>query len=288
MIKFIHLFLSTCLLSAFCYGQSAWTKKKNEGYLQLQYNTIPTYNEVFQDSEDLSEYPYREQTQMSLNFYGEFGISDKTTLITHIPLKILKSGDLNPEIDWHLIDPIYLPPSETATKLGNIELGIRQNILSKSIVLSAQLNVELNTSYYNSKTGVRTGYDAYSFIPTLNIGKGWNRSYIQGFTGLALRTNDYFQSFKIGVEFGYKVTDNLWAIAFIDGLQTIDKGSKTNNITDSYTYLYVNDQEYMAFGFKVNYDIKDDFGINLGLGGAFTANRVAKKPSMALGVFKKI
>lgn len=287
-MKLIFTFFISIFLFNISYSQSAWTKEKNSGYFQLQYNTIPTYDEVFQESGDESLFPYRELTQMSFNLYGEYGITDKTTLIGHIPFKIMKSGDLNENIAWNLIDIPYVPEEKSLTGLGNIELGVRQQLYSKSIVVSAQLNVELNTSSFHEESGVRTGYDAYSFIPTLNVGKGWDKYYVQGFTGAALRTNDYFQSFKIGGEFGYKVHKNLWAIGFIDGLITIDEGSKSIPITDMYTYMYVNDQEYMAYGLKLNYSKDDRFGFNFGFGGAFSAKRVAKMASLAIGVFSKI
>lgn len=287
MKSLFTLFFSTaCLVTSL--AQSAWTKEKDKGYFQLQYNTIPTYDEVFQESGDESLFPWREQTQMSFNFYGEYGITDKTTLIGHIPFKIMQSGDENENIPWEVLDIAYLPKSETLTALGNIELGVRQQLYNKSFVVAAQLNVELNTSSFSEDSWLRTGYDAYSFIPTINIGKGWNKSYIQGFTGAALRTNDYFQSFKIGVEYGYKVHKNLWAIGFIDGLITIDEGERISLLTDPYTYIYVNDQEYMAYGLKLNYSKNDQFGFNFGFGGAFSAKRVAKMASLALGVFRKI
>lgn len=287
-MKWLLTALFSVVALQFSNAQSAWTKQKDEGYFQLQYNTIPTYDEVFQESGDKSLLPLREQTQMSFNFYGEYGITDKTTLIGHIPLKMMKSGELNKNIPWEVIDVPELPSSETIVGLGNIELGIRQQLYSKSIVVSAQLNMELNTSSFSEESGLRTGYDAYSFIPTLNIGKGWNKSYIQGFTGAALRTNDYFQSFKIGVEYGYKVHKNLWAIGFIDGLITIDEGSLNDPFYDSFSYMYVNDQEYMAYGLKLNYSKNDTFGFNFGFGGAFSAKRVAKMASLALGVYRKI
>lgn len=269
-------------------SQSAWTKQKDEGYFQFQFNTIPTYDEVFQESGDQSLLPFREQTQLSFNLYGEYGISDKTTLIGHIPLKIMKAGDLNDNIPWELIDIAYLPKEETILALGNVELGVRQQLYAKSFVVSAQLNLKLNTSTFDKESGLRTGYDAYSFIPTLNIGRGWNKSYVQGFAGAALRTNNYFQSLKIGVEYGQKVHEKLWAIIFIDGLITVDEGSINEPLLDSYTYLYVNDQEYMAYGLKLNYSANDKVGLNFGFGGAFSAKRVAKMASLALGVFYKI
>ncbi len=288
-MKLLFTFFISIFLFNISYSQSAWTKEKNAGYFQLQYNTIPEYDEIYGISKDNSLFPERLQTEMGINLYGEFGITDKITLIGHIPVKIHKSGDINPKVFLPTVD-IDGPFTEsgTLTALGNIEIGGRYNLYNSTYVVSGQLNVELNTSTFDSDLGLRTGYDAYAFTPTINVGRGWSKSYIQAFTGFTLRTNDYHQSFKFGVEYGYKVLPKLWAIGFIDVLHTVDDADLYFSFNTLTTSNYINNQEYIAFGLKVNYDYNDNFGINFGFGGAFHAELVPKKPSMAIGIFSKI
>lgn len=285
-MKIIYSVLVGFLISSSVQAQSAWTKKKGESYIQAQFNTIPEYSEIFQDSEfDGELFALRHQTQASLNFYAEYGLTDKTTIISHIPVVHHTSGKINPD---HLADLGQIGTESDLTALGNIELGIRHQLYNKSVVISAEFNTQLNTSTYQSESGLRSGYDAYSFRPTLNIGKGWNKSFLQGFTGLTLRTNDYHQSFNIGVEYGYKIHSKFWTIGFINGILNLKDAEGTLSEIDRTTYNYVYNQEYLAFGFKVIYDHNENFGFNLGFGGAFTAQYVAKSPSLAIGVYTKL
>lgn len=279
--------------STVTFAQSAWTQKKGKSYFQAQFNTIPEYGELYPDNDENDPlFSTRLQTQRSLNFYGEYGLTDKTTLITHIPIVYNSSGKLNP--DANLFFPTDLPPisytgaEEDLLALGNLELGLRQELYNKNIIISAELNTQLNTSSFQEKSGLRTGYDAVSFRPTINIGKGWNKSFLQGFGGATFRTNDYHQSINFGVEYGYKLSSKFWAIGNIIGVLNFEDSEKTLSYIERATYNYVSNQEYVSFGLKFIYEYKESLGFNLGLGGAFTAKNVAKSPSLALGVYTKL
>jgi hypothetical protein len=52
--------------------------------------------------------------------------------------------------------------------------------------------------------------------------------------------------------------------------------------------LYINNQEYVAYGFKGLYDFKDNFGLTLGLDGAISASKVAKQLALSGGIYYKI
>ena len=288
-MKWLFTITLSAFISHLSMSQSAWTKPKNEGYFQLQFNTIPEYDEVYSDVKDQSLLPVRLQTEMGFNLYGEYGLSDKLTVLGHVPLKIHKSGELNPKIFLPTLD-IAGPEEDSGNliALGNIEVGARYKLYDKSVVISAQFNVELNTSTFDEDLALRTGYDAFGFTPTINIGKGWNKSYIQAFTGATLRTNDYHQSFKLGVEYGYKLIPKLWAIGFIDIITSFDEGSRVITPKDLISLNYVSNQEFSAYGLKLIYEYKKHLGFNFGFGGAFGAQFVPKKPSMAFGIFSKI
>lgn len=43
------LFIFTC--NQFVVSQSAWVKEKDEGYVQVAYNSIPSYNRIFNQKE---------------------------------------------------------------------------------------------------------------------------------------------------------------------------------------------------------------------------------------------
>lgn len=100
------------------------------------------------------------------------------------------------------------------TSLGNIEIGLKHNFYKKDGVLSGQISVEANTSSFDAISGIRTGYDAWSFTPLFLTGRCFGKTYLQSFIGANIRTNDYSSNFKIGGELGRKITKNIWIIGF--------------------------------------------------------------------------
>jgi len=257
-------------------AQSPWTKKKKEGYVQLSFTTISNYSELY--GKDKGTIP-REITDNTLQLYSEFGLSDKTTLIASVPLKMVKTGKL--------AVPLTVLEEESKTSLGNIQVGIKHNFSNKKWLLTGQLTIEANTGSYNAASGLRTGYDAWSFTPLFIAGRGFDRWYIQAFTGFDIRTNNYSSNYKLGGEIGYKTLDWLWIAGFLDGVASLNNGDITLPTENLTTGLYVNNQGYAGFGLKFIGEINNYFGANIALGGAFTGNNVAKAPAISFGIYHK-
>ncbi|WP_400077907.1 hypothetical protein [Winogradskyella sp. R77965] len=275
-IKTLILFIS---LSAF--SQSPWTQEMGKFYTQLSYSTIPNYNEFFGDP-DYST--IGELSDNTVQLYAEYGISDNTTLIVNLPLKLITfNGFQDPRIDC--IGDCSQDFNETA--LGNIELGIRYNFYKKDWILSGQLSTEANTASYFEDSGIRTGYDAYTITPLFLAGRSFEKTYIQSFIGANIRTNDYSSNFKIGGEFGYKLHKRIWLIGFLDIVKTLANGDVSLPFQNRFTGLYVNDQDYGSYGLKGIGEITDKFGVTAGFGGAFFGNNVAKQAALNFGLYHK-
>ena len=267
------LLFSTSLVLA----QSAWTKKKGEAYVQLTFTGINNYNSIFGDPDYTTE---RQITDNTLQFYGEYGLSDKTTLLLQIPMKQIKTEGL-------VGNGQAFTSADSNISLGNIEFGLKHKLFENKWIGAVQLNIEANTGQYSPASGIRSGYNAWSFTPTLNIGRSFNKFYTQTFVGFSLRSNNYSSNFKIGGEFGITPINKVWLIAFIDIIKSFENGDIDLPISNQLTGLYVNDQEYFAFGFKAIGEITDEFGINIGVGGAFSGNNVAKQKALSFGLYHK-
>ncbi|WP_299833943.1 transporter [uncultured Tenacibaculum sp.] len=277
-MKKLAYFLLFCL-TVNTYAQSPWTQKKGEAYLQLNFTTIPSYSDIFGNPDFQTE---REISDNTLQLYAEYGISDKTTLIANLPLKFVSTGDLVNA------SPVSVTAEGSETSLGNIQLGVRHNFYNKKWLISGQLMVVANTGSFDAATGLRTGYDAWTFTPVISAGRGFDKWYIQAFTGVDIRTNEYSSAFKLGGEAGYKVGSWLWLAGFLDGVASFQNGEVQQPITNLLTSLYVNDQSYAAFGFKIIGEINKNFGANVGLGGALSGRRVAKSPALSFGLYYKL
>jgi len=277
-MKHITTFL-ILLISISVFSQGPWTQEQGKWYTQASFSTIPNYDALFGDPDYNTE---RETTDNTLQFYGEYGISDKTTLIINLPLKIIKTGNLTiPNSTPVLTDE----GSETA--LGNIEISVRQNFYKKVWLLSGQFSLEANTSSFDDATGIRTGYDAWSFKPLFLAGRSFKKSYLQTFAGASIRTNDYSSSYKIGAEYGIKIIKSIWLAGFLDIEKSFENGSVVLPDSNLATGLYVNNQEYGVFGFKAIGEFSDDFGVTASLPSALFGNNVAKQVAFSFGLYKK-
>ncbi|CAM1369311.1 conserved exported hypothetical protein [Tenacibaculum sediminilitoris] len=273
------LFLIT--LNAF--SQSPWTKNKNEGYVQLSFTTIGSYDKIYGNPVYT---PQRKITDNTLQVYGEYGVTDKTTVFANIPFKILKTGDFTE--DMSAIFPSFIIDEASENLLGNIQLGIKHNFSNSKWLFSGQFSIEANTSTYKENSGIRSGYDAWTFTPLFLTGKGFDSWYIQAFTGFDIRTNDYSSNYKLGGEIGYKALNWLWIAGFLDGVASLKNGDVILPQENLATGLYVNDQSYAAFGLKFIGEFNKSFGANIGLGGAFAGRNVAKAPALSFGLYHKL
>lgn len=262
------------LSSSFVFSQSPWTQEKGKFYTQLSFSTIANYDEVFGDPEYQTN---REITDNTLQLFGEYGLSSKTTLLVNLPIKLIKTGDV--------VNGNAFITEDSKTALGNISLGLKHQFYKKKWIISGQLNVEANTGSFETASGIRTGHDAWTFTPTLNIGRSFEKFYVQAFTGIGLKTNDYSNNFKIGGEIGTKVHSKIWLVGFIDIVNSFNDGNVNLPFSNLGTALYVNNQEYGAFGLKAIGEINDSFGGILSFGGAFSGNNVAKQAALSVGIY---
>lgn len=274
--KLLFLFVAICSFS-----QSPWTQEKGKFYTQLSFTTIPNYDAIFSDTDQNLFGTYTDNT---VQFFGEYGLSDKTALLVNLPFKLISVTDFeDPRIDCSG----DCGKDYNNNTFGNISVGLKHNFYKKDWVLSGQLSIEANTSTYDANSGIRSGYDAWSFTPLFLAGRGFGKTYIQAFLGADIRTNDYSANFKIGGEIGRKISKKIWLIGFLDISKSLENGEVTLPVQQNLTSLYVNDQEYGSFGFKGIGEFTENFGVTAGFGGAFFGNNVAKQAALTFGVYHK-
>ncbi|GAA3595991.1 hypothetical protein Q4Q39_07830 [Flavivirga amylovorans] len=276
-----HIKILFLLIGVSAFSQSPWTQEKGKLYTQLTFTTIPNYDTFFGDPDYTISGKISDNT---IQFYGEYAFSDKTSLVLNLPLKLISINDFE-----NLLTNCTSDCSKdfNKTALGNLEIGIKHNFYKKDWVLSGQFSIEANTGSYDTTSGIRTGYDAFTFTPLFLAGKSFKRNYIQGFIGANIRTNNYSSNFKIGGEVGRKITRHIWLIGFVDIVKSLENGNIELPVENTFNGLYVNDQDYGAYGFKGIGEITNKFGLTAGFGGAFFGNNVAKQAALNIGAYHK-
>lgn len=271
------------LASAPLLAGGPWTQAKGEGFGQVSYSFIPEYRSLYvsgggsDDALGLN----RNVTDMTIVGYIEHGLSDRLTISGIIPYKITETSEETFTSDF----PNVLAAG-SLSGLGNITAGLKYNFISSSLLVSGVVLVDAKTSKSDSLTGLRTGYGAWGVAPVVSIGGSRNNFYGFVDTGLRFRTNDYSNEFILNGEAGIQLFNRLWVIGVLDVRQSITDGTADNENSEQ-TGLYPDNQEYVAPGFKLLYDITPKFGLNFSAFGAISGNLVAKSPSNTLGIYMK-
>lgn len=265
-IAFLVLF-SVSQLSA----QQAWTQKQREAYVQLGTNLF-SYSTAYGDDFKAADIP-RPITETIISLYGEYGITNTLTATAIVPLHFISSGNLDEE--W----TGFSPEKGNITGLGNVSLALTYNLYKKNtVVLSSKFTSVINTSNYDAATGLRTGFDAYSFSPTFLIGIGTNTFFASAETGFSFLTNDYANRYLFSAQIGKDFTPGrkITGIFSISSSIALGNPSDEENIrideTTLYTALYQNEQTYYAAALKAGYKFTANWTLWLAAAGGIAKN----------------
>ena len=261
-------------------AQSPWTKKKGEAYTQISYNILSKYSGLYGDLKSTERFI----TDKTLSLYSEIGITKDYTFLVNLPIKFLKAEELS-----NKNNTTPLTSEGSLTTIGNINIGVKRILLKKKKwLLSGQLTTEINTSTFDRNTGLSSGYDTWTVSPLIIAGLGLNKLYFQLYTGAELRFKDYSNNLKFGGEVGYKIIPRIWLVAFLKGTVSFKDGSVILPLRNLSTGTYINNQQYVANGFKVIGELTDKLGVNASFTGALFADNVARREAMNFGIYYKI
>lgn len=258
------------LLCGSVFAQSPWTQAKGSGYAQLAFTNIGQYSDIFGDPDYTLPIKIADRT---IQLYAEYGIAENSTLIVEVPLKLLSTG----------ASPVSVYANLSNTSLGNVRVAYKHGLGQiGGWSLAGIMDVEAPTGRQDlSDFPMPSGYDCWTFTPMISAGMGKEKLYVQLFAGAGFRTNELGKTIRGGGELGYKLLSKLWGAFFVDVLMTDQEYAETPFA------LYVPNQEYGGFGFKFIGELGANWGLNLGLGGAFFGRNVAKAPAITFGAYAK-
>ncbi len=265
----------------------AWLKPKGHGYLQLSFTHL-YYDHMLNSSIDI-ETMQRSIRDMTLQFYGEYGITDKLNVLAVLPYKMVQTGDEILITDFTTdTPPVLLNPLQEGelSGLSNLQFGLKYLLHNSKYVVSTQVFASNPESSYDDSTGLRIGYDAWTFTPSLLIGRGFSKTYFSGEVGYQFRDNDYAHNFIAAVEYGYKWSrekSHTWFMAVVNAKVPVTDGTfdERNGIQNA---LYRDNSGYVSPGLKVNQLVGENYYITLGGYGAFWAKNEGGGATISLGL----
>jgi hypothetical protein len=280
-MKATLLLFSFLLFASLLLAQSPWTRSKAGFYTQAAWQFIPTYDAIFDKNfPDDTRNLEREITENAVQFYGEYGITSKTTVWAAVPFRFMKSGD---NVGGGPNPPVT---AGTLSGFGNVTVAVRQNFLSKNLTFSGQLRVDLPVSKFDQPTGLSTGYDALTLLSTLSVGKGYGKYYwfaYGGWGGRGVWKNNFI---NIGAEGGAKL-GKCWLIGFSELWQDIGSEIYAAPPSNEITGLFLPNPSYWSFGAKGIYEFNRFWGALVTVAGAFQGDLVPQRPAFSLGAYFK-
>ena len=275
MKKLIYSLTIFSCLHVFAGG---WIQKEGAGYFQLSQRVLVA-DKIFKDWSDVVQ--FRTLGNYTTSFYGEYGISNKFTVVADFPL--FTRNTLNAEVNGNTGKVINEGLSKNG--IGDLDLAIKYGIKTDGpLVVNVGLTFGLPTGSTDSKSNIPmpTGDGEFNQMLKLEAGYGFNSPiYMVAGAGYNNRTNGFSDDFRYDFEIGiaYKI---LFRIK-ISGIYSTFNGDNSINSTA----LFSNNVEHFSYNPEVGYIIKDKYGFAFG-GAGGNGRNVHAAPYFTFSGFLKI
>lgn len=235
-------------------AQSGWTKAKGEGFYQLSFQSFGSSDYYTLGGERLNTNKF---SQQSLVFYGEYGLTDRFTVIANLPIQTWNGfentqtvsglGDLRLEFKHSLLKK-YLPL--TISVAPEIPIGTANNFAQSTINDFEEINLPSGDGEFNVWTTLATSFA----LPNAPF-------YGSIFGAYNFRTEydgvSFSDQIAVGAEIGYKVADVVWINARLNGLNSVD------DVLVATDFVRGDGTEYTSYSFGASFPVYKDFHLNL-------------------------
>ncbi len=258
-------------------AQQAWTKPKGGFYTQIGGSFLQA-NQVLNGLEKPVALN-RQVTDVTFQFYGEYGLTNWLTASAQVPFKVLQVTN----------ETANLPQQEgSLNALSNIQAALTARIYQKNgWMVSGKAGVALPTARYQANTGLRSGFDALTVAPSLMAGYGHPKFFTSAEVGIALRNNGYSNRYFAAWQIGKFVGKNkrLLPILAFEFVKSAENGTY-NDGTSSSTGLYLDAQSYLSPGLKLGYKASKSVMLWASVGGGVggVTRNIAASPGLSFSI----
>ena len=283
--KILLAIIFTIVYSNMAFSQ--WTKQKGKGYYKLS----AWYLEADSHFTDTGETdPNTTRSQFNINFYGEYGFSDKWDIVGYIPFfsRAVENDEISATTGQ------LLSKGEAFNSFGDIELGLKYALLkTKNYALSVSLNFGIPTGNNSggSDGSFQTGDGEFNQIIQTNIGSSFSLglvpSYAKLYLGFNNRTKGFSDEMRTGLELGVNLIKNKWwLIGRADVLKSLRNG--TLSAQNSQGSIFANNVEYVNLGAEIAYYFTKKLGVSFNYTNIVSGRVIYASPSFSGGIFLDI
>ena len=181
----------------------AWTLPEGKSYHKVAGNFFTADENFGQDPAGFGEF-----TDYTLNYYGEFGLTDKLTFITQLPIRRSESEAFGSTV--------------SNTGVGDVDLGLRYNFLSSDWVVSGQFLYKA-PFLYDENDALPLGNGQSDFEFRLQLGRSLHPyGYFGLEVGYRFRDDDPSDEIRYLAEYGFDLNENIYLRTKLDVIQAVD------------------------------------------------------------------
>ncbi len=285
MKKQLIIFISSLFVFSTSYAGGPWPQAKSKGYFKLsEWWTI--FDQHFTDTGQID--PNVTTGVFNTNFYGEFGITDRFTVLLNASLFSRNyMNNLRSQTTTEII-----VPGEGLNSLGDIDLGFKYGLTQAGakipVAISLTLGIPSGKTAGGSLENLQTGDGEFNQMLQIDAGRGFKigntPSYLSSYVGFNHRTNDFSEELRLGFELGLGLLNNkLWVNSKVNIVESLKNGATA--ATANSASIFANNTEYASIAFEANYYLTKSLGFSAGMAGAFRGEVIAARPSYTVGVF---
>lgn len=272
----ISLGLGIFLMSYTISSAGGWTKKKNEGFFKLSQYVLRA-DKFYNFSKEIVD--IRTTSVYTTSVYGEYGLSNKVTVIGYVPFIRSTINELQKRDGT-------TDEGDEFNGLGDINIGLKYGLISNSdLALSASLTLGIPSGEPAGGTSqlLQSGDGEFNQMLTIEASHSFYPKNVYASVALAFnnRTKDFSDEIRYGVEVGYGLKD-FWFIGRINAVNSLMNGDGGQNGAQG---IFGNNVEYFSISPEVVYKITERVGVSASIAGALDGRQILANPAFDVGIF---
>ncbi|NIP28268.1 MAG: hypothetical protein GWO38_31770 [Phycisphaerae bacterium] len=275
-----------CLIAVLLFAFSArglvagaWTQKHGEGYYKIGFRFVRA-DRFYESTGNQIDIPtFGDYT---VNFYGEYGLNDRLTLIVSVPF--FKRITLNKQVSRGTGFVFF--DGDSKSGFADFDIGLRMGLLRKGgAVLSTEALLGVPVGDNTQKNGLYTGDGEFDQSLKLQFGYSFFPvpAYFTSEVGMRNRNEGYSDEFRYAAEIGYTLGGKFIVVFKVRGVESLNNGA--DNVTGGMGGLFANNQSYLAYGPEISFLLSHVVGFTAAIEGAARGENVLSAPAYSIGVF---
>ncbi len=282
-MKHQKLIIAFLLISTSLTAQ--WTKGKDNAYYKLSAWYLEA-DEHYTSSGAIS--PLTTRGLFNVNFYGEYGLTDKLDVIAYIPFFVRSFQNNQVSATRGNITN----KGAVLNSFGDTDLGVRYGLFkNEKLAISSTLKLGLplgKTSGGNQTAVLQNGDGEFNQQLQLDLGLPFKLGVLGAYAKAHLaynhRTEGFSDEVYYGGELGVHFFKKLWLIGRLNILNSTKNGS-LGDAGSTNGSVFANNIEFTNLGLEAAYYITSKIGVSLTFTSVVAGRIITAAPSYSGGVF---